>query len=82
MRLLKDGGYIEAAIAVSHTGDGLINDGFIKHLTFKGHELLNTIRNENIWSQIKILAKNKSLELIPEVVVNLGKKLMSDIVNT
>ena len=40
-------------------------------LTWKGHELLDTIRDENVWRKTKRLAGNMSLEIIKQTAASI-----------
>lgn len=63
MMLLKDGGYIEANILQSHTGDGRIAAALARRLTFSGHEFLDKIRDPSMWGKIKSKVQEKGVEL-------------------
>lgn len=52
----------------------------IDGLTWKGHELLDTIRSKPVWEKIKSTALEKGLELTFDVVKVLGAKAVALIV--
>ncbi len=53
MRLLSEAGFIKANILESGIGDGKICSALARHLENAGHELLDTIRNDSVWEEIK-----------------------------
>lgn len=75
MRLLNDAGYIKAKILESSSGDGRIGVALARHLTNKGHELLDTIRAESVWGKVKDTFKSKGVEMTFDLVVSIGKKI-------
>jgi Hypothetical protein (DUF2513) len=46
-------------------------------MTWKGHELLDSIRNEGVWSEVKKRFKEKSLDMTVDLVMKLAGKLMT-----
>jgi hypothetical protein len=46
------------------------------HLTHSGHELLDTIRSNTVWSKIKDTFRAKSIEMTFDLVLQVGKKIM------
>lgn len=42
-------------------------------LTWRGHDLLNSLRSKAVWERIKTTAKEKSLDLTFDTVKALGK---------
>ncbi len=75
MRLLSEAGYIEARIIKSSTGDGRIAAAVAMRMTNAGHDLLDTIRAENIWSKVKETFKSKGVEMTFDLVVSVGKEV-------
>ena len=57
-------------------------DWVVERLTYDGHEFLDNIRNDGIWSQVKSAAKNKGVDLTFDLAIMLAKqalaKLFSD----
>lgn len=53
---------------------------FSKRLTWSGHELLATLRSKELWSQIKLTAKERSLALSFEVVKALASRLINTLI--
>jgi DNA-binding PadR family transcriptional regulator len=75
MRLLKEAGYIEAIYQESRTGSNELNAAMARRLTNSGHELLDTIRNDSIWSKIKETFRSKGVEMTFDLVIAVGKKI-------
>ena len=75
IRLLKESGFIVANIAESHTGDGHINSALARSMTNSGHELLDTIRNDNLWGKIKEKFKSNGVEMTFYLVLTVGKTI-------
>lgn len=76
MRLLRDAGCIEANILDTSTGDNLIGAALARKLTSKGHDLLDTIRNESVWAQIKHKFQSRGLDMTIDMVINVGRHIM------
>ena len=79
MRLLNQAGYINAKILESHSGSGEIEAALAIHLTNTGHGLLDTIRNDSVWSKITDTFKSKGLEMTFDLVITVGRKIMESI---
>lgn len=76
MRLLRDAGCIEANILETSTGDHKIGAALARRLTSKGHDLLDSIRNESVWCEIKEKFRSKGLEMSVDLVISVGKRIM------
>lgn len=76
MRLLSEAGYIEARIMSSSSGDGKINAALALRLTNAGHDLLDTMRNDSVWSTIKEKFTSKGIDMTFDLVVSVGKKVI------
>ena len=76
MRLLSEAGYIEARIMSSSSGDGKINAALALRLTNAGHDLLDTMRNESVWSKVKEKFSSNGLDMTFDLVVSVGKKII------
>ncbi len=77
---LTEAGYIEADFA--YTGNNEFCYCFVSRLTWHGHELVEMIRNEVIWSDIKrVLTKieAQSIELIYKAARKVIHKRLNDI---
>lgn len=79
MRLLSEAGYIKANILESSSGDGHIATALARRLTNPGHELLDTIRAESVWGQVKDTFKAKGVEMTFDLVISVGKKIAESI---
>lgn len=75
MRLLSEAGYIKANILESHSGDGHIAAALARRLTNSGHDLLDTIRAESVWSKVKDTFKSKGIDMSFDLVITVGKKI-------
>lgn len=76
MRLLSEAGYIQAKIMSSSAGDGQINLALAIRLTNSGHDLLDTMRNESVWSKVKERFASNGIEMSFDLVVSVGKKII------
>ncbi len=81
MRLLSQAGYIKAKILESSSGNGEIGAALAIHLTNTGHELLDTIRSESVWSKITDTFKSKGVEMTFDLVISVGKKVMESLLS-
>lgn len=81
MRLLSQAGYIKAKILESSTGSGEIGSALAIHLTNAGHELLDTIRSESVWSKITETFKSKGVDMTFDLVISIGKKVMENLLS-
>jgi len=71
VRMLKEAGYIEAAVSPSRSGAG---GGMflIDRLVWDGHDLLAKMRSDTWWAKIKAAAAEKGLPLTFELVKELA----------
>lgn len=69
IRLLCEAGFIEGF-------PGGPRPTFARRLTWGGHELLATLRSKELWSQVKLAAKESGLALSFEVVKALASRLI------
>jgi len=76
MRLLEQAGYITGIIRDSSTGDGRIGVAVARSLTNPGHELLDTIRNDTVWTRTKEKFKSKGRDMTFDLVIAVGKQVM------
>jgi hypothetical protein len=79
MRLLDQAGYIKANIRDTNSGNGEIGSALAIHLTNTGHELLDTIRTESVWSKITDTFKLKGIDMTFDLVISVGKEIMENI---
>jgi hypothetical protein len=78
IRILVDAGYLWGIDAQTMSGD----DWLHLELTWNGHELLDTIRDQQVWSETKTRVKqlgNASLEVIVEIAKAYIKKKAKDV---
>ncbi|MCL1987287.1 MAG: DUF2513 domain-containing protein [Firmicutes bacterium] len=72
---LKEAGFLEVKSAVTYgTFTPVVIE--IADLTFNGHEFLATIRNENIWNQVKQTAKK-----VGDLTLPMLMKVATEIIN-
>ena len=76
LRLLSEAGYIEGKFVDSSAGDGRIAAAIATRLTNKGHELLDTVRNDNVWTKLKETFRSKGLDMTFELVTEVGKTVI------
>src|SRR5690625_5026937 len=57
--LLREGGFVEVTPHPYDGGEIIIID----RLTWKGHDLLETLRSRPVWEKIKSIATEKGIEL-------------------
>jgi hypothetical protein len=74
MRILSEAGHIEAKILSS--GNGEIDAAIAIHLTSSGHDLLDTIRSNNVWEKVKEKFTSAGIDMTFDLVLSVGKKLM------
>lgn len=79
IRLLSEAGYIKANILESKSGDGHIAAALARSLTNSGHELLDTIRSDTVWSKIQDKFKTSGVEMTFDLVIMAGKKIMESL---
>lgn len=77
--LLFDGGYI-ADYKGQYASNKLYAFG-VSRLTWQGHEFLDTIRNNDVWSKTKVVLKEKALplgfEMVSEVASSIITKMLT-----
>ena len=79
MRLLNEGEFIQAKIIESKNGSGLISTALARRLMNKGHELLEIIRNDSVWSKIKNKFKSSGVDMTFDLVLSIGKNVMKSL---
>lgn len=77
LALMKDAGLIEAMVHYSSEGDGEIAIALARGMTWKGHELLDSIRNESVWSDVKKRFREKSLDMTVDLVMKVSGSLIA-----
>lgn len=77
LALMKDAGLIEAMVHYSSEGDGEIAIALARGMTWKGHELLDSIRNESVWSDVKKRFREKSLDMTVDLVMKVSGNLIA-----
>lgn len=75
--MLFDADFIKGIDASSDDGKVLLSP----ELTWRGHELLDTIRSKPIWEKTKQLAQEKGVSLTLDSVMALGKVAWSRVVD-
>lgn len=77
--MLDKAGYLRGKF---QRGAAMCLSAIVLEITFKGYDLLDTIRAVPIWEKIKQLAKEKGLELTFDVVKELGGIVVKQIAGT
>lgn len=67
--LLWKAGFIEAIDGGTMAAPAILSP----HLTWQGHDLLDTLRSEAVWERIKTTAREKGIELTFDAVKAIGK---------
>lgn len=81
LELLINSGCIEG-VQVKRTPDGYFGRSISNpRLTMSGHDLLDTMRSENLWHKIKIKAHEKSIDLSFEAIKALSSVVLKTILN-
>lgn len=71
LELLVNNGFVEG-LNIGRDSGGFHFSIFHPRLTMAGHDLLDTMRSKTLWTQIKSMARDKSLELSFDVIKSLG----------
>lgn len=74
--LLWKTGFIEGLDASSMHREAVL----APHLTWMGHDLLDTLRSKPVWERVKSMASEKGLELTFEAVKLLAAKALTMII--
>lgn len=74
--MLSDAGYLKAKLV---RGNGIVLSAVVLEITMPGYDLLDTMRTVSVWEKIKLIAKDKGLELTFEVVKKLGSMALEQI---
>lgn len=77
LALMKDAGLIEAMVHYSSEGDGGIAIACALGMTWEGHELLDSIRNESVWFDVKKRFREKSLDMTVDLVMKVSGSLIA-----
>ncbi|WP_312967549.1 DUF2513 domain-containing protein [Acinetobacter gerneri] len=77
--LLIQAGFIDGKVLASLDENA---DVYVNDLTWKGHELLDTIRSKPVWEKIKSTAVEKGIELTFDTVKALGAKVIELIIGS
>lgn len=71
VQLLNEAGYLDAQNLTTHT----VFCWMPKKLTWKGHEFLDAIRNDNVWHKTKEAVKDKLTSLPLDLLKDLAIKI-------
>lgn len=74
LRIMREGGLVDGWVEDDGV-DGLTAE--ITSITWKGHELLDAIRNEGIWEKIKALGKTKGVEMTVDAIFALARQVLA-----
>lgn len=82
LELLIDSGFVEG-IKIIRGLDGAMHYALHKpRLTMAGHDLLDTMRSNTVWTAVKETAKKKGLELTFDTVKMLAGAALKQIIGT
>lgn len=73
MNLLIEAGLVEGRCVVTRSQ---VRSCRIERMSWNGHELLDTMRNQSMWNRIKESAMDKGISLSFEVIMSLAKNLI------
>lgn len=76
--ILHEGGYIHAYKG-NYAGDGLYSFG-VGRLTWEGHEFLDKIREDTIWSKTKDTIVEKGLPFVFDIVKSVSTEIITGVV--
>ncbi|MFN3987599.1 MAG: DUF2513 domain-containing protein [Rhodocyclaceae bacterium] len=76
IRLLWQAGYIDGNVLDSSDGDGRILDAIARSLTNRGHDLLDTIRQNSVWTRIQDRFRSSGLDMTFDLVQSVGKSIL------
>jgi hypothetical protein len=79
MRLLSEENCIEAYFKYSMNGDNLIAAAYAKKLTPRGHDLLEAICNDSVWTKIQEKFASKGLDMSIDLVISVGKRIVESL---
>lgn len=71
LELLIDAGYIEGLKIIRGNSNEFYYSITAPRLTMAGHDLLDTMRSNSVWSTVKDIAKKKGMDLTFEVIKQL-----------
>ena len=76
IRLLLQDGLIDGNVWNSSDGDGRILEAIARSLTNRGHDLLDTIRHESVWTKIQDRFRSNGLDMTFDLVQSVGKSIL------
>lgn len=74
MRMLDEKGLIKANIIESSEGNNLIDAALARRITDSGYDLLDSMRNDTLWTKIKAHFKERSVDMTIDLVKAIGKR--------
>ncbi len=78
MQLLSEAGLIEADCTSGLGGSGF---GMASRLTWQGHELLDNMRDQGMWNNIRKTIREKGLEVSVEAIKLAGKLIIQRVLS-
>lgn len=79
MNLLIESGFVKGGCKFSSQGDDTIIIAYIERMNSKGHDLLDTIRSNALWTKIKDKFLSKGIDMTCDSVLLVGKKIAESI---
>jgi len=71
VELLTEAGYVEGMEIIRDSGGECHWAVTVPRLTMTGHDLLDTMRSNSVWTVVKDIAKKKGLDLTFDVIKQL-----------
>lgn len=82
IRMLNDGGFTTGITAKKTVGGHWQFMQNNPHLTWVGHDLLNTLRSQTVWEKIKQRSQETGIDLTTDSIKALGAWAMKTIIGT
>lgn len=75
--MLHDANYVKAVMMRGHA---IVTSAMVKEVTMQGYDLLDTLKSKTVWERIKVIAREKSIELSFDAIKTLGGLALKQIV--
>lgn len=82
VRMLEQAGFIKGLIAKKAIGGQWTFTQNDPHLTWDGHDLLNTLRSQTVWEKIKERSKETGIDLTTDSIKALGAWALKALIGT
>ncbi len=78
--LLVEAGYAAGTTLKRTSDDDSLPRAYLSHLTWPGHEFINTVRDDNLWKKVTEKVKtgvgSASLEIIKQLASHVSKQIL------